>query len=208
MDALNRVYQNDPSKAPKIVFVMEGTFHIPMSYVTIGYPIMIIGAGQEKTIIHGGFKIQGTKEEGKRVDMQGMTMRSIGCGLYSNNGLSFLCKDMTFTQCGLNGVVAVNTKGRLINCVITQCGESGICSSWNALIELEGDQTKVDGNGTSGNSYYYGLTTCATSSTIHLLFPLTKESASTNNRRGRNHGSSPFGNGAGTIETVDTLESL
>jgi hypothetical protein len=37
---------------------------------------MIIGAGQEKTFIHGGFKIQeGTKEEKKRVDMQGMTMK-------------------------------------------------------------------------------------------------------------------------------------
>ena len=81
-----------------------------------------------------------------------------------------------------------------------QCGWSGIWCSENALIELEGDQTKVDGNGTSG--YGYGLKTYDTSSTIHLLFPLTQESVSTNNKYGQNYNSS------GTIKTVDALESL
>ncbi len=104
-------------------------------------------------------------------------------------------------QCGRHGVFAWNTKGRLINCVITQCGSSGIVCMRNALIELEGDQTKVDGNVTSGFSYWYGLNTCYTSSIIHLLFPLTKESVSTNNRGGRNYTS-----GDGTIETVDAFE--
>ena len=105
---------------------------------------------------------------------------------------------MTFTQCGGSGVVAWNTKGRLINCVITQCGWSGIGCGSNALIELEGDQTKVDGNSTSGNSNTYGLRTYDTSSIIHLLFPLTKESVSTNNHNGQNYGS----HNGGTIETI------
>jgi len=109
---------------------------------------------------------------------------------------------MTFTQCRHEGVVAMGTKGRLINCVITQCETSGIFSGRNALIELEGDQTKVDGNGTSEYSFGYGLETEATSSTIHLLSPLTKESVSTNNYNGQNYGSL-FG---GTIETVDALK--
>jgi hypothetical protein len=206
MDALNRVYQNDPSKAPKIVFVMEGTFHIPVTknkygsdvnHITIEYPIMIIGAGQDKTIIHGGFTIQkGTKEKGKEMNMRDMTIKGSRCGLHNNNGLSFLCTRTTFTTCGGDGVVAVNTKGRLINCVITQCKQSGIYCHKNALIELEGDQTKVDGNVTSGHSYSYGLKTYDTSSIIHLLFPLTKESVSTNNNGGQNYG------GNGTIETV------
>jgi hypothetical protein len=89
---------------------------------------------------------------------------------------------VTFTQCKYFGVIADNTKGRLINCVITQCGFSGIYSGENALIELKGDQTKVDGNVTNGFSHHYGLETSGTSSTIHLLFPLTKESVSTNNQ--------------------------
>ena len=132
--------------------------------------------------------------------MQGMTIKgSKYHGLEARNGLSFLCKRMTFTQCGLHGVYAYNTKGRLINCVITQCGGSGIFCHDNALIELEGDQTKVDGNVTDWGGY--GLSTYSTSSTIHLLFPLTKESVSTNNHNGQNYNS----DGDGTIETIHSF---
>jgi hypothetical protein len=102
----------------------------------------------------------------------------------------------------------VNTKGRLINCVTTQCGHSGIGCGVNALIELEGSQSEVHGNVTCGYSFHYGLCTYDTSSIVHLLFPLTQESVSTNNHGGNNYGSSPFGNGVGTIKTVNTLETL
>ena len=113
------------------------------------------------------------------------------------NGLSFLCDSMTFTRCGISGVYAQNTKGRLINCVITQCEQSGIYCDPNAVIELEGDQTKVDGNNIGGYSDWYGLQTYDTSSIIHLLFPLTKQSVSTNNHGGGNYG------GNGEIAIVD-----
>ena len=133
--------------------------------------------------------------------MQGMTMRgSSEDGLVAYEGLSFLCKDMTFTLCGRFGVFAINTKGRFINCVITQCGWSGIYCSQNALIEMEGSQTKVDGNVTSGDDY--GLRAYHPSSIIHLLFPLTKESVSTNNGGGGNYG------GRGTLQTVNALAAL
>jgi hypothetical protein len=193
------IYEIDPTKAPTIFFIKEGD-HEAGGHMVIQYPMKVIGAGRDKTTIHdNGFVIQGTKEEGKEVIVQDMTMKgSSQSGLWGRNGLSFLCKDMTFTQCGWNGVLALNTKGRFINCVITQCGRSGIWCSKNALIELEGDQTKVDGNGTCGDSWY-GLHTSYTSSIIHLLFPLTKESVSTNNGGGRNYG------GPGTIETVDSF---
>jgi hypothetical protein len=204
MDALNAVYEEDPTKAPKLVFIMKGTFHGNNSPVNINYPLRMIGAGQNQTFLNNYrfLRIGGTQEEGKRVNMQYMTMKgSRTHGLFAYNGLSFLCKDMTFTQCG-GGVYALNTKGRFINCVITQCGSCGISCGYNTLIELEGDQTKVDGNVTSGYGDCYGLETYHTSSTIHLLFPLTKESVSTNNRGGRNY------NSRGTIQTVDTFESL
>ena len=84
--------------------------------------------------------------------------------------------------------------------MITQCGGSGIYCSSNALIELKGSQTKVDGNVTSGYSDCFGLKTYDTSSIIHLLFPLTKESVSTNNRGGGNYRAD-----RGTIETVDSF---
>jgi len=219
------LYEEDPRKAPTIFFIKAGEHEVEVSVddddsdampnlegeedqLLITYPMKIIGAGRDKTIIHGGFKIGGMEEEVnppiiKSVVVQGMTMKGPGGhGLVARNGLSFLCRRMTFTQCGIYGVYAQNSKGRLINCVITQCRYSGIYSGTNALIELEGDQTKVDGNVTSGNSYYYGLDTYDTSSTIHLLFPLTQESVSTNNHGGRNYRSN------GTIQTVDALESL
>ena len=186
----------------KLILLKEGTYHLEKQ-LKIACPISIHGAGQDKTIFHDyGIKIERLKKEKKRVNMQDFTMKgSSGFGLSNDNGLSFLCKDMTFTQCGYHGVLAWNTKGRLINCVITQCGASGIWCDDNALIELEGEQTKVDGNGTSGASIDFGLLTYSTSSIIHLLFPLTKESVSTNN-----HGDGNYG-GGGTIETVNTFET-
>jgi hypothetical protein len=71
------------------------------------------------------------------------------------------------------------------------------------LIELEGDQTKVDGTVTGG--YGYGLHTYHTSSIIHLLFPLTKESVSTNNHGGGNYGCGGIFGGGGTITTVKSF---
>jgi len=176
-------------KIVKLILLKEGTYNLEET-LTIACPISIHGAGQDNTIIQGrGIDIRGTKEEKKIVGMQGVTMKgSSQGGLYAYNGLSFLCKDMTFTQCEYHGVEAINTKGRLINCVITQCGKSGIICT-NALIELEGIQTKVDGNGTSLNDWY-GLVAYDRSSIIHLLFPLTKESVSTD------------GTGTGNMNTI------
>jgi hypothetical protein len=170
----------------KLVLIKQGTYDLE-EMLTIACPISIHGAGRDKTIIQGhGITIKGLKKEKKIVDMQDFTMKgSSRDGLSAYNGLSFLCTRMTFTQCGSNGVIALYTKGRLINCVITQCRFSGINCRENALIELEGSQTKVDGNGTCGIGY--GLETWSTS-IIHLLFPLTKESVSANNGGGGNYG--------------------
>jgi hypothetical protein len=178
----------------KLILLKEGTYDLKEELI-IACPISIHGAGQINTIIQGkGIHIKGLKKEKKRVNMQGMTMKgSSASGLSANNGLSFLCIDMTFTHCGYHGVRAENTKGRLINCVVTQCGQSGMFCYKNALIELEGSQTKVDGNGE------YGLYAFGTSSIIHLLFPLTKESVSTNNNNDQNY------NSRGTIETVESF---
>ena len=210
MNRLNQVYEEDPSRAPTIFFINEGV-HACVNEdedeedhdLIVTHPMQIIGAGRDKTFIQGGgFDIRGEKEEGKNVVLKDMTISETSDnGVFGYEGLSWLCDSLTITQCGECGVSAWNTKGRLINCVITQCGYSGILCMSNALIELEGDQTKVDGNVTSGDSFYYGLFTYHTSSIIHLLFPLTKESGSTNNRGGGNYGG--YG---GAIQTVDSFE--
>ena len=220
MDTLNRVYAQDPKKAPKMVFILEGTFQGNISIVNIEYPLTIIGAGQDKTFLSGySFEIKGKEEEGKRVVLKDFTSRqSQFNGLFASikvyqftNGLSFLCDSVTFTQCGANGVSAIQSKGRLINCVITQCGGSGIFCMENALVEVEGRRTVVQGNVTDRASNQYGLRTQYDTSFIHLLSPLTKESVSINNHGGRNYiNGRNFSNGQnyggdGTIETVDVF---
>jgi hypothetical protein len=199
----HQLYDEDPARAPTVLFIKEGEFDVNESYLEINYAMKIIGAGRDKTTIRGGgFYIQGKKEKGKNVLLKDMTMkRSSDHAVCAVNGLFFLCDSMTITQCDEYGVIVDNTKGRLINCVITQCGYTGMRCGFNALIEVEGSQTKVDGNVTSWNSYFYGLDTSSTSSRIHLLFPLTKESVSTNN-----HGAGNYG-GVGTIQTVESFNT-
>ena len=165
------------------IFLKDGVYNLK-GEVKINYSMMIIGAGRNKTFIRdGGFLIKGIKEEGKRVELKGMTIngsKKYVHGVVGSAGLSFLCVNITITQCGATGLCANNTRGRLINCVVTDCGMSGIRSSSNGLIELEGCQTKVERNGTNGFGGCYGLSTSSTAS-IHLLSPLTKESVSVNN---------------------------
>jgi hypothetical protein len=182
---------------------MKGT-HIMTEELSIEHPINIIGAGRDQTFVKGyGFYIKGEKEEGKNVVLKDMTISESESGVDAGSYcLSWLCDSLTITQCRQNGVKATNTKGRIINCVITQCGSSGIFCFTEALIEVEGDQTKVDGNVTDPqDSWSYGLQSYDTSSTIHLLFPLTQESVSTNNGGNGNYGSLD----GGTIETVKSF---
>jgi hypothetical protein len=218
MEQLNHVYEEDSRRAPTIFFINEGVHACVNGNddeadndndLPVTYPMQIIGAGRDKTFIQGGgFDIRGEKEEGKNVVLKNMTISGTKYnGVFAFNGLSFLCDSLTITQCGYHGVcLQRNTKGRLINCVVTQCRRSGIWCGEIALIELEGDQTKVDGTVTSGGYNNYGLTTFHTSSRIHLLFPLTKESISTNNVTELNHNGQNYG-GNGTIQTVNTFET-
>jgi hypothetical protein len=55
-----------------------------------------------------------------------------------------------------------------------------------ASITLIGAKTTVHHNCTKGSSADYGLIACSSSSTIQLVFPLTKEHVSVDNDGGRN----------------------
>jgi hypothetical protein len=199
MDHLNTLSKININTVPTILFVQNGVHKIKEN-VCIEYPMKMIGAGQDKTILQGGgFLIKGKKKNEKRVELTGMTVRgSKSHGLFGNSGLSFVCERMIFTECGGHGVCAFKAVGKLRNCVITQCTSAGIMSGVTGLVEVEGSQTKVDRNGTSQGNYYYGLFTLSRSS-IHLLLPLTKESVSTNHYNNQNFG------GDGIIQSVDRL---
>ena len=198
------------------LYLEEGVHIVTEKYVVLTGDWKITGAGQDKTFVQGGFKMQGTKETAgkrkkgkkkkskkkkmKRVVLKDMTIKgSSANGLNGNDDdVSFLCDSITITQCGEHGVYAENTKGRFINCVITQCERSGILCRGNCVVELEGNQTRIEGN-------VFGLHTIHTGSIIHLLFPLTKESVSTNNQSG-NYVGDGEDNNSGTIETISSFE--
>ena len=170
--------------------------------VIFSKPMTVSGDGREKTFVEGyGFLIEGEKDQ--HCTFFDLTIQKTkGTGLKGERGMSFDCRRVKFDKCGFNGVYALYTKGKLTNCQVTNCKWSGIFSNGDSTIEIEGEESRINNNCTSGNSDEYGLDAYSSSSIIHLLSPLTKEDVSTNNNGGRNYG------GEGTIQTVDAFESL
>ena len=82
------------------------------------------------------------------------------------------------------------------NCQVSHSKNSGV---WvmDGLITMNGSGTSIHNNVTGGYSHLYGLYSSISSSSIHLVSPLTKESVFINNGGGGNYG------GNGTIAIVD-----
>jgi hypothetical protein len=212
-DLLKKAYAEARRKGFKNIHLMEGT-HImtektilgTVDYVLFEVPMIVSGAGREKTFVEGGgFLLHGEKDQ--QCTFMDLTIQKTDrSGLVANGGMSFDCRRVRFDQCGQEGVYAYvfgNVKwsrsGRLTNCQVTNCGRSGIFSG-DCTIEIEGEETRIDSNCTSGNSDDYGLKTDSSSSSIiHLLSPLTKKSISKKNKGGGNYG------GRGTIKTVNSF---
>ena len=73
----DELHREDPRRAPTIFFIKEGD-HEAGGRMDITYPMKVIGAGRDNTFIRGGgFRIQGTKEEGKNVVLKDMTMKGL-----------------------------------------------------------------------------------------------------------------------------------
>ena len=197
---------------------MEGT-HIVTSYkdedgddrpgVLFEVPMTVSGAGREKTFVEGGgFRIKGENKD-QHCTFLDLTIQKtkedglLGCEgrMQGYGGMSFDCRRVKFDKCGRWGVcVGGSTKGRLTNCQLTNCKQSGVyCSDTAGTIEIEGEESRINNNCTDGDSGDYGLEAYTSSSIIHLLSPLTKEDVSTNNNGGGNYG------GEGTIETVNSF---
>ena len=166
-----------------------------MPYVLFEVPMTVSGDGREKTFVEGGgFWIEG--ENDQHCTFIDLTIQKTKYGGLVGDGMSFDCRRVKFDKCGHYGVRAMNTKGRLTNCQVTNCGGSGIIS-YKSSIEIEGEESRINNNCTRGDSGDYGLFAFSSSSFIHLLSPLTKEDVSTNNNGGGNYG------GDGKIAIVD-----
>ena len=61
----HQLYDEDPRRAPTIIFIKEGNHEVVTDYLGIKYPMKIVGAGRDKTTIRGGgFRIEGEREDG------------------------------------------------------------------------------------------------------------------------------------------------
>ena len=103
---------------------------------------------------------------------------------------SFTMEDVLVEQCGGYGVVANGTGvvGRCTNVEVRQCEWSGMVAGSGASITLIGAKTTVHHNCTDGYSNNYGLEVYRSTSTIQLVFPLTRKKVSLDNGGGGNWG--------------------
>jgi hypothetical protein len=108
--------------------------------------------------------------------------------------MNVIMRGCTIEECGGEGVYATEADITCDDLQVIGCGYGGVFADFNATITLSGHGTSIQGNGKKGDSNDYGLNAFDSSSSIHLVPPLTKEQISTDNCGGRNWG------GGGTIE--------
>ena len=177
------------------------------NHVKINSAMQIVGrpdVPKEKIVVVGGIEfkrgIQGDSH------LQHMTLRQAKrYGVVVVGHSSFTMEDVLVEQCAWSGVVAagVGAVGRCTNVEVRQCGMSGVLTHSGGSITLIGAKTMVHHNCTSGNSWDFGLTVFgSSSSTIHLVSPLTKEQVSLDNGGGGNWGSDDDGD-INQIKTID-----
>ena len=188
--------EESSGNVPSVLFIEEGE-HGGEGYVTMKKPLSIIGAGCGKTTLVGvGLKIEGNTSDGI-VEIENLKIKGGGgCGLYAYYGMKVIMRGCTVEECESDGVYASGADISCDDLQVVGCGRSGVYASDNATITLSGQGTTIQGNGTKGRSCYYGLKIFDSSSTIHLVHPLTKEEISTNNGGGGNWG------GDGTIKQI------
>ena len=162
------------------------------NYVVVDFPITIIGESKDGCIIIGGLRMKGKKEDD--VNVKNLTIsQSKDYGVYGN-GMSFHLFHLNIEKSGVDGVIVISTKrNTMSNCQVSHSKYCGVFA-YDGLITMNGSGTSVHNNVTSGRSDTYGLETqtflhtITSSSSIHLVSPLTKESVSINNGGGGNYG--------------------
>jgi parallel beta-helix repeat protein len=189
-NALKKAKENGISD----IFLEDGVHDEKGESVEIDFPVTIIGESKDGCTIIGGLKMTGKKEDD--VTVKHLTIsQSKGRGVYGV-GMSFHFFHLNIEKSGLYGVWVFNTnRNTMSNCQVSHSKWSGVYATDDGLITINGSGTSIHNNVTSGNRGYYGLETYNSSSSIHLVSPLTKESVSINNGGGQNY--------KGDIKTIE-----
>jgi hypothetical protein len=193
-NALKKAKENGISD----IFLEDGVHDEKGEYVVIDFPITIIGESKDGCTIIGGLHMKGKKEDD--VNVKHLTIsQSKNSGVVGNEGMSFHLFHLKIEKSGEYGVYVQGTKrNTMSNCQVSHSKENGVSVYENGLITMNGSGTSIHNNVTGEDSDYYGLYTRISSSFIHLVSPLTKESVSINNGGGGNY------NSDGTIKTIET----
>jgi len=204
---------------PTVLFIDEGVYGAERllkfpnwsnhSYFTMKKPLSMYGAGRGKTTLVGvGLKIEGKRSDGI-VEIEDLTIKGPITsfqpnepimGLEAHEGMKVIMRGCTVEDCQQHGVSAWDADISCDDLQVVGCGKSGVCVYGNATITLSGQGTTIQGNGTIGDSFYYGLSAYSSSSKIHIVHPITKEQISNNNGGGGNWG------GMGTIGNKELCE--
>ena len=181
------------------IIVGRGEHQIDGDFLQISSAMNIVGdpgVSRAKIVINGGIFFN------KGIGMchlQHLTLRQAKySGVFGES--SFTMEDVVVEQCGYSGVFASGTVvGRFTNVEVRNCGTSGVCAFNGASITLIGEKTSVDKNSAKRGRGDYGLQVSGASSTIYLVYPLTKK-VSDDNGGGRNWGAT----GGANIDNIRT----
>ena len=160
-------------------------------------PIKICGQGIGETILDGfGLLIQGSKSNGSVViedlSIQGGKVN----GLLAFHGMDLIVRRCKVEKFHRHGVAAYNAHISCDDVQVVGCGHSGVVVCSGGTVKLSGENTRIEGNVTSGKSCHYGLHANDTASKIQIVTPLRKDTISINNGGGGNW------NFYGTIQQV------
>ena len=172
-----------------MLVLREGEYTNGGKNLVLGKPTKIYGQGRGRTTLVGfSLEIKGNKSGGI-VEIGELTIKGAKeYGLETYEGMNVIMRGCTIEECGCDGVCAHTADITCDDLQVIGCGMSGVFTDTYATITLSGQGTSIQGNGTRGDSYSYGLRACKASSYIHLVHPLTKEQISTDNRGGGNWG--------------------
>ena len=178
--------------------------------------LSIVGEGQEKTTINGGFLV----EHGESLSITGVTiknprgfglvasgkikLRDVTIGECQSNGLTVRDGELDATECHFchNGYLGVGVRGstttaRLANCTAHHNKRDGVQASFGAVVDLMGEGTSVHNN--EGN----GLCAYSRGSTINVYRPCVLGDVSHGNKgQNINRGL----NNRGTIQQKETIK--
>ena len=191
LDCLHKLYKSNSKNVPSLLLIDKGEYFARKKFVEIKFPISIRGFSCEKTILTFGLKIEGVKDA--VVEICDVTIREAEIsGLWLKAGMNLVVRRSIVEKCRSYGVWAQGAHSRLYvkadDLQVIGCGWSGVSVGGGGTVRLSGENTRIQGNGTSGNSLDFGLCVEDSSSNILLVAPLTKKTISINNGGGGNWG--------------------